>query len=476
MDCQEVGGRKIITIFRHSHFSHFDGFTHVKRKSLKNGKHNLTFLSRVVGRCPRLGTFSGTSIVVPGAIILYASVFSRFVSAGRLCRVTLSSVPSRRVVHRFRRTHLPRHLVRSLVICLSIIHRPVTVHSSSLLRSTRCRPFTNVCSACVVPCISYQRIHLGVLYGTVGNICTSMFCHSDGTCVATADGIVSRRGVTIVLRRITKARCNRHFCPGVSNMTHSVGCCPVKSRGTRRNAIGLTLNLKGCVISNKVGLQIYPTRPSGILRADRVRVTLHRARARFCTLKIGTIRRRFDISSKFGLLGISIHRTRGSNSLRCVTSACSPCSVVVHSNICSKKHGLIAFYNILRRNIFPLPRLLHLVLGFNHRDVHQRIRIRFTIGLGGGHAKMFCPLRVHPVISGGVVLSRRLSTVTSRSALVHSRGTVNRKIAGSICSIICIGARSCSTFGGPTVTSRVSQVGHRFLRSKNGCILINPNH
>lgn len=348
-----------MTMFGHSHFSHCSGFTHVKSNSLKKGKHKLTFVSGVIGHRPRFRRFRGTHMTVPGAMILYASMFSRFVSAGGLCRITLSSTSSSAVLECFLGTGLPSHLIRSFFAFFSMIGSPVTVHSSSLLRSSRCRPFTNVCGACVVPCLSSGCRVLHVLSSTVGKMCTSICFHSDGTCVRTASGIVSRRGVTIVLRRMINGRCNSHCCPSVSNMTHSLGCCPVNSRGTRRNAMGLTLNLNGCVMSKNVALHFSPTRPSGILRADRLSVTLGRARAHFCTLSLGGTNSGFSVSSNFGLLGLRIGRTRGSNSLHCVTSACSPCSRIVQSNLCPKKHGIVAFTGVLRRSMFPLTHVLH---------------------------------------------------------------------------------------------------------------------
>lgn len=466
-----------MTIFRHSHFSHCSGFTHVNSNSLKKGKHNLTFVSGVMGHRARFSRFRGTSIVVPGAMILYASVFSRFVSSGRLCRVTLDSTTSSIVLHTFLHTGLPSQLMRSFFTFFSTIGTPVTVHSSDLLRSSRCRPFTKVCSACVVPCLSSGCRVLHVLNSTVGKICTSMCCGSDGTCVRTADGIVSRRGVTIVLRRIINARCNSHCCPTVSKMTHSVGCCPVGSRLTRRKAIDLTLKLKGCVMSNKLALHMYPCRPARMLRADRVRVTLHRARAHFCTLSLGGLKRGFSLSSKFGLLGLRIGSTRTSKTLGFVTSACSPCSVIVHSNVCPNNHGLVAFTGVLRRSIFPLTHVLRLTRGCNRNRVHHPMRVRFTIGFST-HAgdNVFCLLRVHPVISMGTKLSRSLDIVPSRHLLLGDRGSLKRNIVSSVRSIVCIGARNCSTSGGRLVTCSVRGLGHHFLSRKGRCVLINPKH
>lgn len=475
--CHGVGGRNIITIFRHSHFSHCSGFTHVNRKSLKKGKHNLTFVSGVMGHRIRFSRFRGTAIIVPGAIILYASVFSRFVSAGDLCRMTLDSTSSSAVLGTFLHTGLPSHLIRSFFTFFSIIGSPVTVHSSDLLRSSRCRPFTKVCSACVVPCLSSGCRVLHVLDSTVGKICTSIFFESDGTCVRTADGIVSRRGVTIVLRRIINARCNSHFCPSVSKITHSLGCCPVKSRGTRRKAMDLTLKLNGCVMSKNLALEIYPCRPGRILRADRVRVTLHRARARFCTLSLGGAKRGFSLSSNFGLLGLPIGRTSGSKTLAFVTSACSPCSVVVHSKVCPKNQGIVAFTGILRRSMFPLPHVLRLMRRCKRDRVEHPIRVRFTIALGrrgGGNA--FCLLRVHPVISIGTGLRRSLGLVGSRSILLGDGGSLKRNVVRSVRSIVCIGASNCATSGGPAVTCRVRGVGHGFLSRKGRCVLMNPKH
>lgn len=444
----------MITIFEHSHFSQCSGFTHVNSNSLKNGKHKLTFVSGLIGRRPRFRRFRGTHITVPGAVILYASIFSRFVSAGGLCRVTLSSTSSSIVLHCFLGTGLPSHLIRSFFAFFSIIGSPLTVHSSSLLRSSRCRPFTNVCGACVVPCLSSGCRVLHVLDSTVGKMCTSICFHSSGTCVRTADGIVSRRGVTIVLRRMINGRCNSHCCPDVSNITHSLGCCPVNSRGTRRNVIGLTLNLNGCVISNNVALHFSPCRPGRILRADRVRVTLGRARAHFCTLSLHGTNRSFSVSSNFGLLGLRIGRTRGSKTLGCVTSACSPCSRVVHSKLCPNKHGIVAFTGVLRRSMFPLPHVLRLTLGCKRRRVHHPMRVRFTTAVDhrGSGANAFCLLRVHPVISAGRVLSRSLATVPSSRMLLHSGGSLKRNVVGRVRSVVCIGASSCDTSRGRRVT------------------------
>lgn len=381
-------------------------------------------------------------------------MFSRFVSVGGLCRVTLSSTSSSAVLQCFLGTGLPSELMRSFFAFFSIIGSPVTVHSSSLLRSSRCRPFTKVCGACVVPCLSSQCRVLHVLSSTVGNICTSICFQSDGTCVRTASGIVSRRGVTIVLRRMINGRCNSHCCPSVSNITHSLGCCPLNSRGTRRKAIGLTLKLKGCVMSNNVALHFSPCRPGRILRADRVRVTLGRARAHFCTLSLGGTKRSFSVSSNFGLLGLRIGRTRGSKTLQCVTSACSPCSRIVHSNLCPNKHGIVAFTGVLRRSMFPLPQVLRLILGCNRRRVHHPIRVRFTTAVDHRRsgANAFCLLRVQPVISDGRVLSRSLGRVQSRSIVLHSCGSLKRNVVGRVRSVICMGARNCDTSGGRTVT------------------------
>lgn len=475
--CHRVGGLNIITIFSEVGFSGCTRFTHVNRKSLNKGNEKLTFLSGVVGHRPRFGRCRGTAIRVPGAIILYASVFSRFVVDGGLCPVTLDSTDSSRVLGRFLRTRLPSSLVTSFFAFFRTAGDPVTVHSDSLLRSTRCRPFTNVCSACVVPCLTSGCRVLRVLTYTVGNICTSIFCHSSGTCVATAHGIVSRRGVTMVLRRIINGSCNAHCCPAVDNILHSLGCCPVNSRRTRRNVTDLTLKLNGCVISNNRALHIYPCRPRRILRASRARVTLHSARARFCTLSARRINSSFGISSKFGVLGFHIGSTMRSRDLGCVTSAFSPCSRIVGSNICRANHGLVAFTKILRRSIMPLPRLVRVSVGYNSRTVHQPIRVRFTYGVRTSGAYSFCLLRVHPVISTGRVLSRSIETVPSTSYLLHSRGSLNRNVDRSIASIICIGC-SCrfSTVGGFCMTSSVRHVGHGFLTSNGGCILVNPNH
>ena len=115
--------------------------------------------------------------------------------------------------------------------------------------------------------------------------------------------------------------------------------------------------------------------------------------------------------------------------------------------------GMITFANILQHDVFPLARILQLVLKYGEQEMRRPVEIEFAATLSREHDKSgtFYLLQIRPIVDSKEMLDEDLNEIPDENVILRSYNSLGHGIMNEVYDVVYVKTDNYSASNNQTI-------------------------
>ena len=183
----------------------------------------------------------------------------------------------------------------------------------------------------------------------------------------------------------------------------------------------------------------------------------------------------FSIDDGFNLLKLHVKEAEKDGSLRYLASTYDPYDQIIRDGLYPGGRKVITFANILQHDVFPLARILQLVLKYGEREMRRPVEIEFAATMSREQDKTgtFYLLQIRPIVDTKEMLDEDLTAIPDEDVIMRSNNSLGHGIMNEVYDIVYVKTDGYSASNNQTIAWEIEKMNQQFLNEgKNLCWLV----
>ena len=394
--------RGLISDFSKDTFDPATSFARIGGGSLGGKARGLGFVNILINNYHVRDRFEGIKVEVPPAVVLGTEVFDRFVDENRLRDFAINCTDDAEITKRFLAAKsFPEEVLGDLAAFLDLVPGPLAVRSSSLLEDSQYHPFAGVYATYMIPNNHPDSfLRLSQLVNAIKRVYASTFYNGAKDYMKVTAFRLEEEKMAVIIQRMVGAQHGNRFYPHFSGVAKSHNFYPVSPQKASDGIVSVGLGLGKWVVDGGLCLRFCPRYPNHIIQFFSASEALRNSQREFFALDLNAppldgSKTTDALLSRFGLEVAEADET-----LNYVGSTFSQENDALYDGLSRKGIRVVSFAPILRNRIFPLPKIIDLLLDMGTWGMGTPIEIEFAVDLSGrpGAPHEFGLLQMRPLV------------------------------------------------------------------------------
>lgn len=137
---------------------------------------------------------------------------------------------------------------------------------------------------------------------------------------------------------------------------------------------------------------------------------------------------------------------------------------------------MITFANILQHDVFPLPRILQLVLKYGEQEMRRPVEIEFAATMSREQDKTgtFYLLQIRPIVDSKEMLDEDLNEIRDEDVILRSYNSLGHGIMNEIHDIVYVKTEGYSASNNQAIAWEIEKINRQFLNEGKNYVLVGP--
>ena len=471
---RKMRNQGVVAVFQRERFDKYSNFARIGEGSLGGKGRGLAFLDHIIKRHTDLNEMGGVETMIPKTVVLCTDIFDEFMDTNELYQVALSDTPDSDILKYFLHARLPQHLIGDLMAFMEVVKAPIAIRSSSLLEDSHYQPFAGVYSTYMIPYVDdpYERLRL--LSDAIKSVYASVYYQSSKDYMMATSNLIDQEKMAVILQEVAGKQYDTRFYPTFSGVARSVNYYPIGMEKAEEGTVNLALGLGKYIVDGGVCLRVCPAHPDHVLQTSELEIALRDTQTRFYALDLSDSKLEFDVNDGFNLKKLSVKEADKDGAVRYICSTYDPYDQVLREGYYEGGRKVISFCGVLQHNIFPLPRLLQLILKYGEAEMRRPVEIEFAVNLNDDKTGEFYLLQIRPMVDNRMMLDEDLTTIPDEETLIRSHSAIGHGIINAITDIIYVKTDDYRPSLNPEIAEEIERLNRPMLDSQQGYVLIGP--
>ncbi len=473
---RKIRQQGLITDFNKATFYPLSSFSRIGRGSLGGKARGLSFISKLIYNYKIYDKFDGVQIYVPPAIVLATEVFDRFLEMNDLHGFALNCTDDREIVQRFvTAERFPEDVVQNLREFLQIINIPLAVRSSSLLEDSQYYPFAGVYKTFMLPNRHQDlNVRLRELLSAIKRVYASTFCqNAKNYFKVTSYRLEEEKMAVVIQKMIGKAHASR-FYPDFAGVAKSYNFYPVAPQTPKDGIAMVALGLGKMVVEGGESVKFCPKYPTLLPQFSTTEETLKNSQRTFYALNLeGCLHEEYDFEDHL-VEQYDLSMAEKDGTLTYVGSTYSHQNHTVYDGISRQGHRLVTFAPILKHKLFPLPKILDLLLEIGSWAMGTAVEIEFAVNLA--HSKsdkhQMGLLQMRPLVLRHELDALEIQEVERSRLICHSHRVMGNGIINDIRDIVVVDIHKFDRLRSREAALEVTRLNQKLLNENRPYLLV----
>ncbi len=473
---RKVKNQGVVAIFKRDRFDRYSNFARIGEGSLGGKGRGLAFIDNMIKHHPEFEQFENASVAIPKTVVLCTDVFDEFMDANGLYQVALSDAPDDVILKYFLKAKLPDRLVEDFFALFDVVKSPIAIRSSSLLEDSHYQPFAGIYSTYMIPYLDDKYEMLRMLSDAIKGVYASVYYRDSKAYMQATSNLIDQEKMAVILQEVVGNPYGDRFYPSMSGVARSLNYYPIGDEKPEEGTVSLALGLGKYIVDGGLTLRFSPYHPHQILQTSEMETALRETQTRFYALDLKNVGDNFSIDDGFNLLKLPVKEAENDGSLRYIASTYDPYDQVIRDGYYPGGRKLITFANILQHDVFPLARVLQLVLANGQEAMMRPVEIEFAVTLDreSGRSGTFYLLQIRPIVDSKEMLDEDLSQVKDEDVLLRSFNSLGHGVMDDLCDVVYVKTEGYSASRNSLIASEIEELNRRFLESGRHYILVGP--
>ena len=473
---RKVKNQGVVAIFKRDRFDRYSNFARIGEGSLGGKGRGLAFIDNMIKHHPEFDQFENAEVAIPKTVVLCTDVFDEFMDMNGLYQVALSDAPDDVILKYFLKAKLPDRLVEDFFALFDVVKSPIAIRSSSLLEDSHYQPFAGIYSTYMIPYLDDKYEMLRMLSDAIKGVYASVYYRDSKAYMQATSNLIDQEKMAVILQEVVGNQYGDRFYPSMSGVARSLNYYPIGDEKPEEGTVSLALGLGKYIVDGGLTLRFSPYHPHQILQTSEMEIALRETQTRFYALDMKNAGDNFSIDDGFNLLKLPVKEAENDGSLRYIASTYDPYDQVIRDGYYPGGRKLITFANILQHDVFPLARVLQLVLANGQESMMRPVEIEFAVTLDreNGRSGTFYLLQIRPIVDSKEMLDEDLSQVKDEDVLLRSCNSLGHGVMDDICDVVYVKTEGYSASRNSLIASEIEELNRTFLESGKHYILIGP--
>jgi CheY-like chemotaxis protein len=427
--------------FEPESFDPAGGFARIGGGSLGGKGRGLGFVNNLIILSGLRDHFDDVVIDIPTSVVIGTDQFDEFLNRNDLRDFAINCQDDREIERRFLQAKFSNEMIDTLTQLVEKMDYPLAVRSSGLLEDSRYQPFAGVYRTFMLPNNSEKTyVRVQKLLHAIKRVYASTFLHSAKVYMKATAYRLEEEKMAVIIQRLVGSPHSDRFYPDVSGVVQSHNFYPVAPMKPSDGVASVALGLGSIVMEGGTSIRFCPRYPRHLLQFSSVDDALEYTQKEFLALKMSGEGEGIDYFEEAQINRYPLSVAETDNALWAVGSTYSPENNAVYDGLSRDGVRMVSFAPILKHNVFPLARILELILEVGRKGMNSPVELEFAAHLSTpkGKPREFAVLQMRPMVISHELEELNIEEGNREDLICHSTKVLGNGILKDIRDVIVV--------------------------------------
>jgi CheY-like chemotaxis protein len=474
---QEMRQRGVITDFNKDSFDPNNSFARIGGGSLGGKARGLGFVNNLINNYHIRNMFKGVEISVPSSVVIATEVFDQFLEENNLESYALQETNDNELLRKFiDAPFFPKEITIKLMELLEFFKEPLAVRSSSLLEDSQFQPFAGVYQTYMIPnnCEDI-KVRLNELLMCIKGVYASTFYRRAKDYMKATSYRLEEEKMAVIIQRLVGAVHDDRFYPDFAGVGKSYNFYPVPPQKASDGIAMVALGLGKMVVDGGNHVRFCPKYPRHLMQFFSTKQTIRNSQQEFYALELNGRLDCTNTETPDNLVQrYDLNKSEVDGTLQYVGSTYSAENDAVYDGISRKGTRVVTFAPVLKHNVFPLAKILDLLLDMGSWGIGTPVEIEFAVNMSvpPGKPKEFAMLQMRPLVISLELEELDVDDIDQEDLICSSTQVLGNGVINDIYDIVYVDINKFERAKSREVAMEVSSFNTKLTEQKRPYLLI----
>ena len=473
---RKMKNQGVVAVFKRDRSDRYSNFARIGDGSLGGKGRGLAFIDNMVKHHPEFEEFDNARVAIPKTVVLCTDVFDEFMETNNLYQIALSDADDALILRYFLKAKLPDRLVEDFFTFFDVVKSPLAIRSSSLLEDSHYQPFAGIYNTYMIPYLDDKYEMLRMLSDAIKGVYASVYFRDSKAYMQATSNVIDQEKMAVILQEVVGNLYGDRYYPNMSGVARSLNYYPIGDEAPEEGTVNLALGLGKYIVDGGMTLRFSPYHPNQILQTSEMEIALKETQTRFYALDLKNAGHDFSIDDGFNLLKLHVKEAEKDGALNYIASTYDPYDQIIRDGLYPGGRKVITFANILQHDVFPLARILQLVLKYGEQEMRRPVEIEFAATMSREKDKSgtFYLLQIRPIVDTKEMLDEDLTAIADEKLLLRSNNSLGHGIMNDLYDVVYVKTDDYSASHNQEIAWEIEKLNQQFLNEGKNYVLIGP--
>ena len=420
--------RGSIAEFSRSGFDETLFFSRIGKGSLGGKGRGLAFIAMEMKAAGLAAKYPGIYLSIPRTVVLSTEIFDKFMELNGLSSLHFINNSDDEILKLFLSADIPEDLREDLRVFLSVVRKPLSVRSSSLLEDSHFQPFAGVYQTCMISNAGNDDERLSELELAIKSVWASTYFDCAKEYLKHTYHSMEEEKMAVIIQQITGSRHGDILYPNISGVARSLNYYPVPGQKAEDGVGMLSFGFGKMIVDEGTAFRFCPAKPKAPSSVQDS----------FYALDLNSS---FNpLSNSDNLISVPLQEEAGRypKAFKGIASVMDMSSGMLTESTMAEGERILTFNGILKYDMLPLASIVHDVLELGAKAMAEPVEIEFAVNTEHGESPDFSILQIRPISGCSGYNDISITTSEKERALVFAEKVMGNGEENSIRDIITI--------------------------------------
>ena len=411
-------------------------FTRIGKGSLGGKGRGLAFLAMEMKASGIMDKYPSVYLSIPRTVVISTELFTEFMELNGLSSLYFRSQSDQEILSLFLSSRMPGRLTEALKDVLSIIRKPMSVRSSSLLEDSHFQPFAGVYQTSMIPNTGSDEKRLEDLERAVKTVWASTYFECAKEYLKRTYHSLEEEKMAVILQQITGSDHKGYWYPNISGVARSLNYYPVPGQKAEDGVGMLAFGFGKIIVDEGTALRFCPAKPK--VPSSSSLTSESSSQDMLYALDMNATFDPLKDSDNLTFIPLQEEAARSPMALRGIASTFDMATGLLSESPRAKGERMITFNGILKYDMLPLAGIIDDILKLGTETMSEPVEIEFAVNTEHENRPDFSILQIRPISGNDAYMDVSITDDDRNNALIYAKKVMGNGSAESIQDIVTI--------------------------------------
>lgn len=386
--------RGVIAAFTPSSYDETVLFARIGNGSLGGKGRGLAFIAMEMKANGIRSLYPSIYLSIPRTIVITTELFDLFMEENGFSCQDFQEMEDLSILKTFLSARMPERLTNDLKAIISIITKPLSIRSSSLLEDSHFQPFAGVYQTTMISNRGSSEERLDELISSIKTVWASTYFSTAREYLKSTLHSPEEEKMAVIIQQVTGSEHGDYWYPNISGVARSLNYYPIPGQKAEDGVGMLSFGLGKTIVDDGTAYRFCPAKPR--MPSDSLTGEAS-VQDRFYALSIKEHFAPEKNSDNLVQLSIEEEIKKHPRAFRGIASTLDPYTGTISESMMADGMKILTFNGVLKYETIPLAKIIDDMLKLGTKAMAEPVEIEFAVNTEHGEHPDFSILQIRPI-------------------------------------------------------------------------------